>query len=1033
MKVFLNVRLLILSAFLIFAGCTRLEREVSKFSISLPAVSSMAVTGVLSKVIINVRGSGIQVPISVNFEADKNGSTNSSLPSSFPIEVPSGSARLIQVLAIYVDGSTKNAEFYYGDTTIDLTGGDINVTIPLALAGSGNINGGLISGRYFSATGNTPTGVIESRYQPPAAKPAMVIQRSSMVHGWFSAFALDTIALDIVLAPQEEKLFGAFTLNSLTYSDQKKMKVKIPAAYQSYGGGSGESRNSEAAVIGFFGPGVPANSRVCFTQATYTFTNLFTDVTKTTAIQWNSASSNPANVIAEKDASVVTCTGADLLLSFVTVLPFDPSLMNNWGGSEAISGFMGVFRFPTNTANGSSPVSVSYSNAGTYTAKFSVLPGIPTFADSIAVYYRSYNSPRDYQNSREVPCQSISQGGFGFRPLGGIPLNVGTQDYTVTNTSPGDISSNSAFAFCPMKNGVILGGGFINDHVWNSFGGGGGTVANSFMASAFNKIGVNQCHRIHINLVDSSNNSWNVTNDNARSFSLTNTQGSAFFATEADCLAATPTIGTFTIPASNTNGEVWIKGANSPSTVESVTLSTTSFGSAIDRTIDINLETPGGATSTKAMPDNIYLGTNDCRVIELYMFNGVGIPSTVGGVTTVNLDKWDLLNNPVSDTTFDYYSDCASNAVITSISIPGGEFKGRFAVKSTGTPSSDRIIHTAGMGAANVFMNVTPLAHHLAVNLNNGQDVYVGSCVPVHIRAEDVSNNLLSGATFQFNTNVYHPTIPGPYGEFVYSDCTSSATGPYTLATGSYSLNFIPTISQAGVNFEAWSIFQQINQPKVVNILDVPPFTRSSSLKVHLTSDVLAPNEFSMTNWASPYNTGITFYPVTSSSVAVGGPVPKTDGAIFPNTSAFFSGSIATGISDEFAITVRFKLSSLIASDILALTNGTSPEDFKISTYFDGTNYKIIGSGGWTYTTPMTADTWYTVTLTRSGSNVFGYVNGVAAGSASGFTSPGTGYTGYRIGSGFSGAVKAVIIDASPSGPAAIGSADHSYLLQRVP
>lgn len=892
MKISLFVRVFALIIFIGLGGCTRLAQESSKFTISLPAQKKMAsksataqaVTGILGHVVINVRGAGIQVPISLNFDAQESADgTITPVPPSVTIEVPSGSARLIQVLAIYMDTATENGEFYYGDTTTDLAGGEVSIGVPIALTGTGNVKGGRIAGRYFSADGSNPTGILESRYQPPGGKPPMVIERSSMIRGWFGAFALESVPLDIVLAPSEEMIAQGFAMNSLTFSNDQKMKIKVPDRYQSFGGGGGENKHADAAVIGFFGPGVPANHRVCYTQANYTFTSLFTNSSSTTPVVWSASSTNAADVTAQKDASVGVCSGLDLAASYLTVIPFNPSLLSNWGGSEALSGFLGVFKFPTNTTNGSAPVAVSF-NAGQFTAQFSLLPGVPVVADTMGIFYRPLNSPRDYDRSSEAPCQSIAQGGFGFRPAGTIPLVVGTQDYSVTRPAPADISTNSVFAFCPMRGNLVLGGGFVNGHIWNSAGGGGGgggtpMPANSFTFHTQATMGTNQCHRAFVSLVNvtGGNTSWNVTNDTARNFTIFSTSGHTFYTSEAACAASTGPITSFSIAANSANSEFWVRSGGSPASESMTVASSSSFSSPLSRSYYINVQVPGAVTVVKSPMEKITMPMNSCQTIELNAFDVNGVPSSFGSPTSMTLNKFDF-SNPISDSSFGYFSDCASTSSISTVTFPAGALRTTFAVKTTSSPTADRIIRvTGGYGTSDTYLNVTPLADHLAVNINNGQPFYVGDCVSVNVRAEDGSNALVSSATFQFNLYDYHPTNGANFGEFRYN-CSSPMSGPYTLATGNFALTYLAQTAQNGVFMDANSLFIARQQQTSFNILDVPAFARGPTLKVHLTSDVATPSVTDLTIWRVPSFAGLSFMPVTESTSASTGSNPKSEG-----------------------------------------------------------------------------------------------------------------------------------------------------------
>lgn len=1033
------------------SACTRpVGHKPSSMTIALPKEmklkagnSAQAVLGFLGHVVVNIRGPGIDVPISVNFDADKHdGSQPTSLPGSFTFDVPAGSGRLIQIMAVYLDTTTMVGDFYYGDVTQELISGDNNVMIPVNLAGSGSVEGGRITGRYFLADGSTPSGIVESRYQPPNGNPALVIEKHSMLNGWFSSFVLDTIPMDVVLAPSEVKMFAATKMSSFdgtTLTDNKKMKVILPDRYQSYGGGSGDMRKSETAVVGFFGDGVPTGAKVCFTEAARSFTQLFTDSTKTVPLQWSSSSTKLTDVRAVKGSAVVACTATDLAAAFTTVIPFNPALLNNWGGSDAISGFVGMFRFPADVTMGSSPVRVSYNNVGQYNTQFSVLPGSPSIADSVGVFYRASNSPRDFYGSGgDVPCQQFSQGGLGFLKISSIPLVAGTLDYNINNPAPADISNSAVMAFCPMKNGVAVGGGVVTDYLSNNPGG-VPQAANSFSAyTEFNTVGTGQCHRIRLSLTNESGGliKYNVTNSTARSFVLTSDAvGISFHADESTCIAGTSIVSSISISSNSVNGEIWYKNTSAEIS-KSVTITSNSFATAVSRIVGVSFQTPGTPSFLKIREGSIKMASNECRMLEVYTVSSTDVPGSVSSAATISLNKMDLALAAVTDTSFDFYSDCISTTPVTSLGLAVGDFKKSFAIKTGGSPSNDRVIQLTGLGTFNLYYNVLPLADHLAISINNGNPVYKGSCVPLYIEAQDALNSVVNTATFNFNLNVYHPTIPGAYGNFKNSCSTFASSG--TLATGSYSsLTFSATAAQAGIQMEAQSIFQGRFNPTIFDIRPAPPVERPT-LKVHLMSDDLIPvaTTSPVTSWPVLDTSFLNTFILTTFTSVDKGNIPRRDGALFTSASSLLSGPISGLVTDALMMTVKFKLNTLPApttsADILSLDTGAG--SFRI--YVDDTTggvFKIKGSGGW-IGTDIVANTWYTVSLSNDGAgNTNGYVNGVTVSVAGSSGNPaGTSYTNFRIGSGFQGAVKAVIIDMGTGSAGFDIFGDVQYINNRV-
>lgn len=932
---------LITHLLLLFAvgGCTRLEVQPTKFTFAIPqkqqlmSKSAQSTTGLLRHVVINVRGTGITNPISMNFDANSRDPMQPlELPSSYTIEIPSGSSRFIQVLAVYSETSSKNSAFFYGDSTINLNGGEVVLDIPMSLYGGGSTRSGKVSGRYYATDGSTPSGRVESRFAPATGKPSMIINKSSMTSGWFNAFALEDVPMDIVLADKEETIFAGVRLDSFPIQDNKTMKITVPPFYQTYGGGSGgENREGTTVVLGFFGPGVPAGHKVCYTASSYTYTNLFKDSTKTAPLSWDASSTNSQNVTATKHASVETCLGTDAALAFNSVFPFNPSLFNNWGGEEALGGFYGVFRFPTNSNQGSAPVAVSFDSSGQFTSQFSVLPGMPNVFDSIGIYYRAQNSPRDYENGDEAPCAAIALGGFGFSRIASIPLVAGTLDYSVSKPSPPDISMNAAFAYCPLKNNVAIGGGFINSHPWSSNVGGGGGMgpaveANSFQSHLMGQIGVNQCHRIHVYLVNESNGTFNtnVTNSTTRSFSVNNTMGLNFYSNESSCIGELSPISTFSIPANSNNSELWIRSGASTITGIVTVQSPSSFGASIAKTMNLSVTYPDPPSKIQGMRDQIFLGSNGCETLELTAYDFNWTPSPFGSMTSVQLYKYDL-NDIVTDESFNFYSDCASTTPISTVAFNAGAFKTTFAVKANGTPSSNRRIHISEYGPVDIYLNITPVADHVSVNFNNGRPVYAGECVPVTLRAEDNINNQITSANFAVQVMSYHPTAPGYYGKFKsYCSSPSEALSPFLLSSGTASLNYYAENPTTGLQFETRSIFANQVRQKELTILPAPPLLRTTSIKVHLTSDSATPNMTSSGFWPSPSLGGVYLNSPQVYFEVGSGANPKTDGVLFSTATAQLAGPLNVQPSDNIALTARFKITSPGEATVLGLGSSTS-------------------------------------------------------------------------------------------------------------
>lgn len=192
--------LLLMTIFL--ASCTRPGFEKSKLTIAFPdgvIHSASTADSTLSHIVVNVTIPGqTSLFYSWNMEDQikKNGSTTP--PSDVNFELNSGSGRMVQVLYVFNDNTTKVFDFQYGDKTVNITGTQVIVEVPLTSLSSTPNATGRIAGRYFTNATSGPTGDVDIRFTPPG-KPAMVVQKDKIFGGWFNFFALSDIDLDYIL------------------------------------------------------------------------------------------------------------------------------------------------------------------------------------------------------------------------------------------------------------------------------------------------------------------------------------------------------------------------------------------------------------------------------------------------------------------------------------------------------------------------------------------------------------------------------------------------------------------------------------------------------------------------------------------------------------------------------------------------------------------------------------------------------------------------------------------------------------------
>ena len=245
-----------ISLMIVFAmtllGCIRATSDKIKVGISLPSVKSengAQSNQTLQHVIINITGSGME-PYLFTWDAhNATGSTN-----QFSFEFDSGTQRLVQALAVYVDTSTEMMSFYYGDANADFTNSSVNISLPIIKLDSGYNASGNISGRYLTSDTGGPTGPVKVTYKP-SGKPEMIIERSYIYNGWFNLFGLSDVEFTYSLN-DGTVLFGGPTklLGSSRIPDNSDtvLKLQVPLRRRSKGDGTYEQSEPRVRVYGWF-------------------------------------------------------------------------------------------------------------------------------------------------------------------------------------------------------------------------------------------------------------------------------------------------------------------------------------------------------------------------------------------------------------------------------------------------------------------------------------------------------------------------------------------------------------------------------------------------------------------------------------------------------------------------------------------------------------------------------------------------------------------------------------------------------------
>jgi len=497
-----------LLAVVLGSGCSRPKNgDSSSISISLPKTLGEASFGSggngafsapadskLAVAIINATGSGIVNPISFNAGRENS---NGVVPTDFTIEIPSGSARLIQLLVVYEDPVSNQMFFYYGDVTKDLLGRNVNVEIPISQASTGVIFDGQVSGRYLTGElgGNDvgPTGNVDISIQPPGGKRPMVVETMSIVNGWFSFFML--AGVDFKYTVRESGLVmwgGPVNLDSTKIKPDsgdsvdfsKRFRVMIPWHKREISSSSGTYETGDPRIYswGFWAhPGALTNisgKSVCtdtdledsdlFQELklySNTSTQLEIDVPNTspyaTIPNFAGTQTLPVSYATVYGGTGSTCNASPTYLNHlkVTLPDIDGT------GSDQVATFRGIF----------TPSGTNYFNVTGDPKEISgnLLPGITSVIDGFRLFKRFDSSNN---GMREINCAKIAALRDDFQPASSGNGTITGNTFTITsNITAEEGTAGVGVVICPVKNGKVLnfGGVYLRPGELGYSGGGG--------------------------------------------------------------------------------------------------------------------------------------------------------------------------------------------------------------------------------------------------------------------------------------------------------------------------------------------------------------------------------------------------------------------------------------------------------------------------------------------------------------------------------------------------------------------------------
>lgn len=695
-------------------GCTRAEKT-SKLTIDVPmSTKNIALNTLeLQHLVINVSGGGIPAVILYTWSACRDCAGPQPVPEHV-IEVPSGSGRLIQVLALYSNTSSNLSKFYYGDQSADLAGGDVSVNIPvLSLTGeiplaSGSINGRWIDGQDGNGADFGPSGSIDIRYQPEG-KPAMLVERSGILDGWFTAFGLANIPLRYVISESNRDLFGQavelYGTSGIALSD-RVAKFSIPAHTRVYTSGGStliDSNELEPTfnILGFFGAGVRSAHKVCadlngLSQSSKTRLNNVGTFLNFAELSVGAAFPSVAMMAAGSISTMhwqggiphASC-GSDAVKATQMYKDFLSLRIDNFeNGKEGAGGFyypFGRIEFPGGPVTAGSlayawadgnPLLTDLGSTGVKVAA-ALLPGGRSVLDRVDFFKVNDVEAALNAGDHYAPCTAIVAGGFGSTFLGSANLTANGQFmFEGTGFSSVDTDANRGLAMCFNRIGLGLAarGALLEPWIFsNSNNSNNGPYLRVQLYGAMSagdeyRVIPQTCYAAEIknyipptppgtqspDAPNTTGSPWNL--------SISSNGGWAQFSTTPGCAAPSGSLSVSIANTMATSGTFYIR-ANSPNLDREFMISgvppETSYSPSYNR---VDVDQPQLALSLAGT-----LGTNLCYPLRIERRDSLGSPLSTPNILNFTVDN----GSGIPETIYPTMNDCVTMAAgVSDSNIP---------------------------------------------------------------------------------------------------------------------------------------------------------------------------------------------------------------------------------------------------------------------------------------------------------------------------------------------------------------------------
>lgn len=463
---------LIGSIVLMGLGCERPTSEKSQVALQLPTYkneTALTCTKCLKAIIVNVNSENFRT-IVYNQKMDRMSEAGTQLTSEVILDIPSGLARKIQILAIYLlpDSST---EVQYGSSVIDLLVAE-PPPITISLASLGLFKGGSIVGRYLTVGDTGPTGNVIISMNHAASGMNMDIRFGEMIDGWFDLFASETFPMSYRFdSGTPIPAFQNITLNNLVpvvgaVAANHRARIRRPSTYfVNRNSVWTEVRENHDIVYGFFGPSLLVSTKkVCIEHqsAASDLTNLASTISGFPSLTFDEGSDTSADIygIGGIDSAFdIECLLTDPAALYTKDVISIRKAQFDGNGNDTARAKGGAFSYITD-AGAIKKFNITGSAPAIY--NFKALPGVFSGGAVLGVFdgFKLYSKANAANGGFDhIRCNPLwlETAGFIETPMGSPTVVTDLVRFSL----PVSPLNTDGFILCPTKGGVLTGhGGF---------------------------------------------------------------------------------------------------------------------------------------------------------------------------------------------------------------------------------------------------------------------------------------------------------------------------------------------------------------------------------------------------------------------------------------------------------------------------------------------------------------------------------------------------------------------------------------------